>query len=379
MKAKRWLSCVFALVMSAVMLGALAGCGEPANPDTPGGGGTVDDPNSVTVKWYDGRTVIKEEKVTKGSKVTVWTPEKEGWDFKGWFAEASFAQPFNEESTITKNTAIFARWRTQNPDPDTRYWYIRGAVMNSKWLQMTNYSERNERWEKTMEKNEDKYCEPLFFKAKEGEKNVFYVDVLINASGNNNNFPKFRFVTNMTKEDWTSDYPGCAQMGLGNLNGFEYAAGNNPEKAGAAVKSADLYLYGEVKGDDGSIPFRGGYEYNMPAYTWNIWTNPEMGGVYRFVFTSYPGNETTHEVSWARIAYYKHDFVDKDSVNDHWRDTTEMKGTPNGRCDVCGRTEAEHATNHTPAGPKNTEWDMNFTQSVTTLLDTVDWKDMIEV
>ncbi len=370
MKAKKWLSCVFALVMAVAVVGVFAGCGETPNPDD----GSKDD-GSVTVKWYDGRTVIKEAKVQPGSTVEDWTPVKEGWDFKGWFSEASFALPFAADTKITKNTAIFARWRTQNPEPDERLWYVRGAVMNSKWLQMTNYNEKEEKWYRSMEKNEEKDCAPLFFNKKEDEKNTFYIDVLINGTGNGNSFPKFRFVTNMTKEDWTSDYPGCAQMGLGNLNGFEFAAGTNPEKGGK-VDSADLYLYGEVRADDGSIPFRGGYEYNMPSYTWNIWTNPEMGGVYRFVFTSYPGNETTHEVSWARIAYYKHSFIDNDGVSDHWRD---VKGTPNGRCDVCGRTEAEHSTMKTPAGPKNTQWDMNFTEKQTTLLDAPDWKDMIEV
>jgi hypothetical protein len=42
-----------------------------------------DDANKVTVSWYQGSNLLKEEKVEKGSKLTPWTPEVEGKTFTG--------------------------------------------------------------------------------------------------------------------------------------------------------------------------------------------------------------------------------------------------------------------------------------------------------
>ena len=57
--------------------------------------------DTVTVCWYQGSKLLKEEQVAKGTKLTAWTPEAvEGKDFTGWFAEASLTVPFDFETVI---------------------------------------------------------------------------------------------------------------------------------------------------------------------------------------------------------------------------------------------------------------------------------------
>ena len=333
MKAKKWLGIGLALVMSVSMCSLFAACGE-TNGDT------------VTVKWYDGRTELKSIEVEKGSTVEDWLPVKDGYDFKGWFAEASFAQPWEASTTIEKNTAIFSRWRTQNPTEDTRFWYARGSIMTSSWTQLTTFSEKKQVWEKSVGPDTVADVERLFFtKSENAPSNTFEITLDLTTgywkSKKWQPSKKFRFVTNMWNADWTGD-AGCAQMGLGNLIGFEFASGMNPEK-GTNVKK-DQYLYGEVRDANGNLVFYGGYEYNNPSYTWNIYTAEEMAGVYKFTFRSFPGNETTHEVTWERIAYLAHDFVDGG---------VDGSVEKNGRCDECGRTQAEHEAGAKPTGPKN--------------------------
>lgn len=335
MKAKKWLGCGLALLMSVSMATMFAACG--GQKDT------------AKVTWYDGRTELKSVEVEKGSTVEDWLPVKDGYDFKGWYAEASFAQPWESDTVIEKNTAIFSRWRTQNPTADTRFWYARGSIMTSSWTQLTTDRDGDGVWEKSVGPDAVADVERLFFKASEdpnAPSNTFEITLDLTTGYWKNkkwqNGTKFRFVTNMNNADWTGD-AGCAQMGLGNLIGFEFAEGNNPEKGGTHVKK-DQYLYGEVRDESGNLVFYGGYEYNTPSYMWNIYTAEEMAGVYKFTFRSFPGNETTHEVTWERIGYLKHDFIDggKD-------DSVEK----NGRCDECGRTQAEHDAGAKPTGPKN--------------------------
>ena len=285
--------------------------------------------------------------MAKGSTVEDWIPVKEGYDFKGWFSEASFAYPWESDTVIEKNTAIFSRWRTQNPTPDNRFWYARGSIMNSAWTQLTSNDNPDNEWKKTVGEDKIPGVERLFFTAVEdAPSNTFEITLELPTgywkTGKWFHGNKFRFVTNMNTAEWTGD-AGCAQMGLGNLIGFEYAEGNNPEKGGVKVKK-DQYLYGEVRDENGNLVFYGGYEYNNPSYTWNIYTAEEMAGVYKFTFRSFPGNETTHEVTWERIGYLAHDFVDGG---------TDGSVEKNGKCDECGRTQAEHDAGAKPTGPKN--------------------------
>lgn len=331
MKFKKWLGCLLALVMMFSMNIAFAACDDTPTPSG----------DTVTITWYDGRTVLHTAEVEKGSVVKAddFTATKDGFDFRGWFTDSSLAVPFKDGMIAEKDVNLFSQWRTQNPEPDNRMWYMRGSSMGQKWTQLTAYNKTKGEWYKS----QDETFEKFFFQKVEGKENTFTIELEVRYG------EKFRFVTNMYNEDWTGD-EGCAQLGLGNLVGFAFAAGTNPEK-GSKVDSADLYLYGEVKNDKGEVVFNGGYEYNMPSYTWNIWPTKGHGGVYRFTFQSFPGTDATDEVEWEFVKMFEHDFedADKDGVCDQCgvQESAEHKhkykdiAPADGMCDYCGKSKEE--------------------------------------
>lgn len=59
---KKFLSAIAFIMVLVLSLGCIAAC----TPDTP----VTDDANKVTVSWYQGSKLLKEEKIDKGSKVT---------------------------------------------------------------------------------------------------------------------------------------------------------------------------------------------------------------------------------------------------------------------------------------------------------------------
>ncbi len=272
MKAKKWLSLLLVAALALSVVVCLSAC-------TP-----IDNSDKVTVTWYDNRTELKTEKVKKGSTLTEWTPEKEGYVFTGWFEESSLTNPFKFDTVINEDTNIFSRWRSENVEEDTRFWYAIGSMGESNWKFVT---EKNDAEEWTIAEG----YESLVFQKTE-TKNVLELTLTLRPG------TKFRFVTNLINSDWTGD-GSEAQAGLGNLEGFEFAAGTNPEK-GLEV-TAESKEYGVVKGSDGKVVFEGGYEFNMPTNTWNIWPVTGSDGVYKFTLTTYPGAEENNTVAWECI------------------------------------------------------------------------------
>ena len=59
MKLKKWLGCLLALVMMFSMSIGFAACDDTPTPSA----------DTVTVTWYDGRTVLNTAEVEKGSVV----------------------------------------------------------------------------------------------------------------------------------------------------------------------------------------------------------------------------------------------------------------------------------------------------------------------
>ena len=94
---KRILSVIAMVLVLVLAMGALSSCdllnqllgqGQPAE-------------DTVTVSWYQGGKLLKEEEVAKGSKVVSWNPPAvEGKDFSGWYAEASLTQEFDFDAAI---------------------------------------------------------------------------------------------------------------------------------------------------------------------------------------------------------------------------------------------------------------------------------------
>ena len=115
---------VVCVLVFALMLTTLAGCSllERLN----NGDSSAED--KVTVSWYQGSKLLKEEEVTKGSKVSTWTPDAvEGKDFTGWFAEASLSVPFDFETVINEDTDIFAKYTSNVFVEDEKSYYLIGT------------------------------------------------------------------------------------------------------------------------------------------------------------------------------------------------------------------------------------------------------------
>ncbi len=273
MKLKKWLGALLVLVMGIVAIMGLAACDDDPNPSGDG----------VTVTWYDGRTVLKEELVEKGSKLTDWTPTKSGYEFLDWYSESSLSKKFDFETVIEEDTSVYSKWRSGTVAKDDRIWYTIGSISGSNWQFVT---EKNEDGEWVVAPGYEKFV----FENK-GD-NTYEITLTIRPNC------KFRFVTNLLDSStWEGD-EGRGEMGLGNLKGFEFADGKNPEGKGKVDCTAADMEYGVVKDAEGNVIFHGGYEFNLPCNTWNIWPAEGSDGIYKFTVKTYPGDDADNEIEW---------------------------------------------------------------------------------
>lgn len=98
------------------------------------------------VEFLDGTKVLKTEKVTKGKFAKDYTPEKEGYNFKGWFATPSLkvGREFDFKNPITQKTSVFSCWQNKVFQEDTRDWMLVGEsgmdgslLFSSSWGKVT--------------------------------------------------------------------------------------------------------------------------------------------------------------------------------------------------------------------------------------------------
>lgn len=64
--------------------------------------GAKDNSKKYTVTFYDGETVLKEEKVKENEKVARFEPTKENYDFVNWYATPSYNHLFDFDTEIKK-------------------------------------------------------------------------------------------------------------------------------------------------------------------------------------------------------------------------------------------------------------------------------------
>ena len=139
MKKAKFLCLTAATILSAV---TLASCG----------GGS----SKVTVTFYDGDTVLKTEKIDKGSKVSSYVPVKDDFVFTDWYATPNYVHPFDFDAPITQDTKVFGLFSKANQSVDTRDFYIVGSgtseiLRKSNWgklfddtTKMTKAADKNE-------------------------------------------------------------------------------------------------------------------------------------------------------------------------------------------------------------------------------------------
>lgn len=106
---------------------ALAACSKKEeSQDTNSPNTTQQTENSFTVTFYDGETVLKTEIVESGKTIEEYTPEKEGYEFLGWYATPSYTFNYDFTKEITSDTSIFSNWKSSKFTEDTRNWMIAG-------------------------------------------------------------------------------------------------------------------------------------------------------------------------------------------------------------------------------------------------------------
>ena len=265
-KTLRSLSWVMVLAMA---LSVFTGCAAIDKiKDLLGLGGPVDD-GKVTVSWYQGSKLLREDKVDKGTVLTEWVPEVEGKSFQGWFAEASLAQAFDFTKPVEADTDIFAAFKSEVYVEDTNEYYLVGTGAGD--MSKSNWNEKDGTLLPMTKQNVE-------------NKNVYTITIKMYAGD------RFQIC-----------YGGSwnGQTGIGKMVGAEYCDGVN-EYDKAEYKAADKKV-AQVKDADGNVVFVGSDEYNKGFETWNIILANGQDGIYEFTFTTYPESADYNEIAWRLV------------------------------------------------------------------------------
>lgn len=323
MKVRKWLCVVTALVMLLGVATLATACSDKKG-------------DTVEVTWYSGRTALRTDDVKPGTKLTSWTPDREGFVFIGWYADQTCDTEFDFDKEIKSATAVYAGWRPEVLPQDTRLWYAigggAGTMKASNWQFATEAEKVGE--EVKLDENgnatftvKDGFEELILQKT--DKTNVFTLELTLRPSD------KFRIITGAYNSDWSGD-KSKAEIGLGDFEGFEYAAGTNPN-GGTEVTKEDK-AYGEVKNDKGEVVFYGGMENgNYSTHMWNAWLADGKDGKYKFTVTVYPGYDRFNTIEWELVEALEplketHKMYFVGSIGEDpnsWYDPVASEGTPN--------------------------------------------------
>ena len=227
--------------------------------------------DQVTVSWYQGSKLLKEEKVAKGSKVTAWTPDPvEGKDFTGWYAEASLTQEFNFETVINEDTDIFAKYTSNVFVADDKEYYLIGTGSGD--MKKSGWNHENSMANLVMTKTEN------------ASANVYEITILMYAGD------AFQICYGGT-------YDG--QVGIGYVPGVEYADGTN--RYDSNTYTAADKKFATVKNSEGVVVFEGHDEFNKEYWTWNIFLAEGQDGVYKIIYTTYPDHPADNKITYELV------------------------------------------------------------------------------
>ena len=298
---KKLLFAVVCVLVLAFTLTALTGC-SIFNKENPDDGNTPAE-DKVTVSWYQGSKLLKEEEVVKGSKVSAWTPAAiEGKDFTGWFAEASLSQPFDFEKAIEEDTDIFAKYTSNVFVADDKEYYLIGTGSGDMKVSAWNH---------------DNSMANLVMTKKEGvSANVYEIEILMYAGD------AFQICYGGT-------YDG--QVGIGYVPGVEYADGVN--RYDSNTYTAADKKFATVKGADGTVIFEGHDEFNKEYWTWNIFLAEGQDGVYKIIYTTYPDHPADNQITFELVEKRDplaetHDMYLRGSFVTDWAISDDYKMTP---------------------------------------------------
>ena len=261
---KRILS-VIAMVLALVLaMGCLSSCEMLEQLFAPKG-------ETVTVSWYQGGKLLKEEEIAKGSKVTSWNPPAvEGKDFTGWYAEASLTEEFDFDKALTEDTDIFAKYTSNVHVADDKEYYLIGTGSGD--MKASGWNHDNSMANLVMTKTDT------------AGANVYEITILMYAGD------AFQICYGGT-------YDG--QVGIGYVPGVEYADGTN-RYDGGTYTAADK-KFATVKDANGVVIFEGHDEFNKEYWTWNIFLAEGQDGVYKIIYTTYPDHPADNQITWELV------------------------------------------------------------------------------
>lgn len=250
MKKRLFVMVIAILAIVSLFATCLVAC-DNGNNDT-------SDENKVSVKWYDGTTLLKEEKVDKGSTLQSWDPQIEGKTFMNWYSEGSLTELFDFTTTITEDTIIFAGFRTDTFTEDTKVWVIIGAGAGT--LKESNWNETAE-----VENNFK------LTKVDEAGVNKFTMDVVLYEGD------AFQIRELGT---WSG------QHGVGYLDGY------------TELEEADGEILGVVKDADGNVVFYSIKGFGDTPNGWDV--KVKMSGKYTLTLETFPGSNSYDKIYWTR-------------------------------------------------------------------------------
>lgn len=229
-----------------------------------------DDANKVTVSWYQGSKLLKEEEIEKGSKVTSWEPTVEGKTFTGWYAEASLTQAFDFEQAIEADTDIFAAFKSDDYVEDTTSYYLIGAGAGD--MGKANWDHTNAAANLTMTKENVE------------KANVYTLTLTLYAG-----------------DQFQICYGGGwdGQVGIGLFAGAEYCDGVNAYD-GMEYTAADKKV-AQVKNAAGEVVFVGSDEYGKTYEVWNAKLAEGQDGIYKITYTTYPNSKAYNQITFELV------------------------------------------------------------------------------
>ena len=269
---KKFLSVIALVMILALTVASIASCdiinGLLGNDQ---GNNGDEDANKVTVCWYQGSKLLKEEKIEKGSKVTSWTPDAvEGKDFTGWYAEASLSVEFDFDAAINEDTDIFAKYTSNVFVEDDKSYYLIGTGTGD--MKQSGWNHDNSMAHLVMNKTEN------------ASANVYEIEILMYAGD------AFQIC-------YGGSYDG--QVGIGYVPGVEYADGVNRYDNGTYT-AADK-KFATVKDSSGAVIFEGHDEFNKEYWTWNIFLAEGQDGVYKIIYTTYPDHPADNKITFELV------------------------------------------------------------------------------
>lgn len=273
---KKFFSLLAVVAMLVCGVFALTACEEPAHEHVFVEGVCEcgeEDPNyveKVTIGWYYGSKLLREEEVEKGTILESWTPVEEGKTFTGWFSEASATTPFDFTVAVEADTDIFAAFKSDEFVNDGNEYYLIGTGAAD--MGQSSWDHTNSAANLSMEKQDVENA------------NVYKIQIKMYAG-----------------DAFQIAYGGSwdGQQGIGIMVGAEYCDGTN--KYDATEYTAADKKVAHVLDAEGNVVFMGYDEYNKGFEVWNIFLAEGQDGIYEFTLTTYPNAKAYNTLEWRLV------------------------------------------------------------------------------